>query len=63
MPRIAGHRMRFYRRNFKRMYPEAGERAVAQLRSEMRRRRFVQYTAAAAAVAAAAAAWWWLVIR
>jgi len=64
-------RMRFYRRNFKRMYPQAGAEAAAKVDEEVqrrrvqferdaRRRRLVQWSVAAAAVAGAVGWWWWL---
>jgi len=48
MPRIAGHRMRFFRRNWKRMYPEQAK----QLHERVRRQ-LLWGTAARAAVVVA----------
>ena len=55
--------MRFYRRNFKRMFPDAGEQARAQLVRHLRWRTWARIAIAGAALAAAGVAWWELVLR
>lgn len=56
--------MRFYRRNFRRMYPEAGKQtaaaAAAQLRAHFRRSRVVQWVVGLSVAATAAGLWVWL---
>jgi len=63
MPRLSGHRMRFYRRNFKRMFPDAGERARRQLQAQLRWRTWARVAAAGALVLAVLGLWWRLVLR
>lgn len=36
MPRVSLHRQRYWRRNFARMYPEAGEQSRRQLQRYLR---------------------------
>jgi hypothetical protein len=60
------HRMRFYRRNFKRMYPKAGDEALAAVKLQAARLvRWKIWTRAAIVIGlvSGSAAWWWWVFR